>query len=266
MASLKVAVITDIHFGDDSGSKLGSKAPRLMEKFIKAVRQNNPDLVVDLGDRITGRGEESDKNNLKSLSSYFNRLATPVHNLIGNHDIKYLSHLENEQVLERSSQSYSIDVNDLHLVFWNTDLDSSGEQGLTLSDDDLEWLEKDLSKTKNKAIIFSHVPLDSSLPTMNDNTMSVVDIKKRFYYSNADKARKIMEDSGKVLLSIGGHRHTNQHNEINGIHYITQQSLTSTYKKRYRVPSGTFSFLKIDNNEVSFHLQGKVNKKIDWTI
>jgi predicted MPP superfamily phosphohydrolase len=258
---LKVAVITDIHIGKDSGARLGSKAPRLMRKFIKEVNAYNPDLIVDLGDRISSSSKEEAQENLISLKEHFNEAAAPVHFIIGNHDLKYLSANENAKILECNEKSSSIVIKDHHLIFWNPSVDAKGEEGLVVEEKDLLWLKNELYKNDKAKIIFSHVPLDG---LDEDKTLEGVpkNILKRFYYSNADEIQKILENNRNVLLSIGGHRHQNRHVELNGVSYITQQSLTSTYRKHYRIPHGTYSLIESTKDGLKYKLKGKVKKDL----
>jgi alkaline phosphatase len=48
---------------------------------------------------------------------------------------------------------------------------------------------------------------------------------------NAASARKIFEESKKVLAVFQGHEHINDHREIGGIHYTTLAALVETGKK-----------------------------------
>lgn len=257
--TLKIAIVTDIHYGRDSGARLGSKAPRLMRKFAKAVHDYKPDIVVDMGDRINASNSAEAQDNLRKLTQHFNDMAAPVHYLLGNHDLKYLSAQDNAVITGGSLQSYSKDIKGCHLVFWNPSVDATGKEGLRLSKEDLSWLEDDLAKTSKPAIVFSHVPLDEH--NAEDDT-----IVKRFYYDNAKAAQKIMERSGKVILAMGGHRHQSQYKEIGGIHYVTQQALTSMYKKHYRVASDTFSFLEVEGRSLRLLVKGKAGKSHNWPV
>ncbi len=259
MATLRIAAITDIHYGLDidkrqtgglvKASKLGSKAPRLMEKFIKAVNHRMPDFVVDMGDRVSATDPETDAGFDKELRGYFNRIAAPSHHLDGNHDIKYQP--------GNPKGSYSQDINGYHIIFWNPAFHYE-EDGLVLLDDDIEWFRNDLAAAAGKpALVFSHVPLDNLGDEAHDP------VQKYFYWSQGKKIRQIMEDAGNVILCMGGHQHRNRHREINGIHYITQQSLTSVWREKYRIPSGTYSFIEIEDGKIRFDLHGKFKKTLE---
>ncbi len=253
MAKLRAAVITDIHYGFDIKDKLGSKAPRLMEAFVKIVNKYAPDFIADMGDRISAKDKKEDLKYLKALKEHFNEAAAPVYSVIGNHDFKNISREDNEEIMRNPSSSYTKDIGGYHLIFWNPKIKIT-DDGIEVAEESITWLQKDLAKTKKPAILFSHVPLD------NLNGEERAEVKKYFYWTQGSRIRKIMEDAGNVILCMGGHRHRNRHREINGIHYITQQSFTSQWREKYRIPSGTFSFLEAEDGKLTVELQGKFSK------
>lgn len=263
MAKLRAAIITDIHYGPDSGAKLGTKAPRLMEKFTKAASAYNPDAVVDIGDRITAYSHEEAKTSMRAVKDYFNRLAAPVYSVLGNHDVRHLSRHDNEAITGCPSLSYSVDVGDYHFVFLNPDVDPDKREGLHAAAEELAWLKADLAATAKPTVIFSHVPL------CNDKTDDARAAALRggpanpFFYPQGADIRAILEDSGKVILCMAGHLHRHRHREINGIHYVIQDSLTQTWRKKYRIPTGTFSFLELDDDKITIKIQGKAPKTLE---
>lgn len=288
MAGLKAAIITDIHYGRDVAAKLGTKAPRLLEAFVKAAnnyRGRGVDIVVDMGDRITAYQDddpETVKDNMRTVCTYFNRLAAPVCSINGNHDINYLSRAENAAITGSPAESYSRDAGGWHLVFFNPSGDKGTGGALNVTAEDLEWLRQDLAATDRRTIVFSHVPLDNvaegraiaESEKLYDDTGQEVSPKNaqyrnmiagRFGYPEQGAAiRKIMEDSGKVALCMSGHIHGNRRRDLNGVAYITQQALTHEHRKFYRVASGTYSLLEADDERIVIHLKGKVRK--DYVI
>lgn len=258
MAKLRAAVITDIHYGFDIKDKLGSKAPRLMEVFIKAVNKYTPDCVIDMGDRVSARCEEDDRNHMTSLKTQFNKLAAPVYSVIGNHDLKNLGRAGNEQIMGNPSESYSKDIGDCHLVFWNPKY-WINEDGINVREADITWLKDHLANTGKPVILFSHVPLD------NEGDEGFEPITKYFFWTQGAQIRKVLEDAGNVILCMGGHRHRNRHKEINGIHYITQQSFTSQWREHYRIASRTFSYLEVEDDKITVRLEGKFKKTYELT-
>ena len=255
MAKLRAAVITDIHLGPDSGRKLGSKAPRLLTAFAKAVNEKGADIVIEMGDRVTAGNTADARAQMKSVREHFNEIAAPKCHVLGNHDLRYLSHAENEEITGSPSKSYSRSINGVHMIFFNPA--SLSERGARrISDAEIAWLKNDLAAAKGPVIVFTHVPLDNKGEEAGANI--------RFYFAQGPQIRRIFEDSGKVKLCMAGHRHTNHESVINGIHYITQQALVSEWQKKYRVPMGAWSWLEVDDKKITVSLQGKV--KNTWEI
>ncbi len=269
MPKVRAAVITDIHYGHDHGWRLGTKAPRLMKKFVKEVNELQPDYVIDMGDRISRRNAEEDRTWMIELKTYFNQLAAPVYHLIGNHDLRYLTRQENEGITGSPGTSYSRDINGYHFIFWNPNV-NNGDMGLKLDPEDLYWLKADLAGNDKPAVLFCHVPFDNDEQD-NDHALTESEkatgiITNRYYYKEAPNIRKILEDSGNVILALGGHRHMNRHREINGIHYFTQQSLTNKYKEKNRVPTGTWTMLEIEDGNITIELHGYAKMRFDGKL
>jgi len=267
---LKAAIITDIHHGPRVGNKYGPKALRLVELFVEAVNRQKPDLVIEMGDRISEEDKETDRKRMTELKQLFNKLAAPVHSVIGNHDTKNLTRQENEEIMGSPAESYSVDVNGFHLIFWNPNVDC-GEHDDTpsLCDAELAWLKQDLAAHNAPTIIFSHIPFDGMFEP-GDKEIGSREIEKRFSYPESPDIRKILEDSGNVILSMAGHLHKNSSKIINGIHYVTLQSLVQAQEgKGKRSPYGTYAFLNIaanDNNDggtIHIELKGKYRKNYE---
>lgn len=253
---IKIGIITDIHYGFNIRAKLGAKAPKLMQAFEKAVALYKPDFIVDMADRISGKDPVSDRENMVALKAHFNRMAAPTHHLHGNHDLRYLSRAENEEITGSPGHSWSKDQGGFHFIFWNPEI-KYDPKGLHVSDSDLLWLKNDLASTDRPTIVFSHIPIDhEDKPQPNPHEKIAV----RFHYADSQNIREILENSGHVKLCMSGHVHRNHHSQINNIHYISQQSLTQMHQKHYRVPARAWSWLEIDDDHITVKLQGRVRK------
>ena len=261
MAKLRLAVITDIHYGIDDRAKLGSKAPELMEAFTKAVNRRKPlpSLVVDMGDRVSARNSEDDAMHMTSLTQHFNKLAVPVVSIMGNHDISRLTPDQNEKITGSPATHHSMDIEGHHLVFFNPVGTFKDRGALRVTKDDLKWLKEDLENTDKPTIVFSHVPLDNVSETQAEKGYG--EYAHKFGYPKMGKhIRKIMENSGNVVLCMSGNIHCNRYREINGIHYVSQQSFTHQYKEKYRGPSRAWSLIDIDDDKIKITRYGKPKK------
>lgn len=255
--ALRFAVITDIHYGFDAGNKLGSKAPEIMRAFEKAVGKYQPAFILDMGDRVSTRSAESDRLHMQNLMQHFNRMAAPTYHVAGNHDVHLLTRAENEIITGKSAESHSFDQDDHHIVVWNPHITRIGT-GLLASAADLEWLQNDLRRNDKPTIVFSHAPLYQESNPQAPEPGHKVSI--RFHHSESEKIRAILEETKNVRLCMNGHLHRNHHEEINGIHYIAQQSLVQTHQKKYRVPVRAWSWVEAGDDKITVKLQGKVRK------
>lgn len=261
---LRFAVVTDIHYGFDRGNKKGSRAPALIDRFIKAANANRVDFAVDMGDRVTFTNPEQDRHYLIKLKEQFNKFAMPKYSVHGNHDITYLTRTENENILGLPHGSYSKDIQDHHVIFWNPNVKISGTDGLYIEPEAMDWLRETLKKTDKKCILFSHIPLDN-YPA--DNAAAMEHDKRPYlsYYPQGPKVREILEESGKVILCMAGHRHRNRHRDINGIHYITHQSLVQRYHDTERAHAA-YSLVRIEKGRIQIEGRGLGQPSYDLKI
>lgn len=242
--SLKIALITDIHHGVDVGTKLGAAALTLLQPFVDWVNDIRPDLVVELGDRISDIDQETDLRFTRDIAHAFNAITVPCVHILGNHDNYILSREASEDVMQTSFASHSRDVNGYHLVFWNSDVRVSEGPGFKLAPEDLAWLETDLAATELPTIIFSHLPLDNG--SMIGNFYFEQYVPNGGHYVDGAAARNVIEQSGNVIVCLAGHTHWNARNTIDGVHYITIHSLTESFTT-HPYPTGAFGMLEIDD-------------------
>ena len=250
--TLRLALVTDIHHGPTRYTKLGAEALSLLESFRDQVAAGEFDLVVDLGDRITNVDHDADIELEKEVEAVFAQIDTPRAHVLGNHDLHYLTIEENESIWGQSLTSHSKDLKGRHLVFWQLDLSGKLGEASLPSQADLDWLCDDLASTSLPAIIFTHVPLHSGAMTGN------------FYFHNnlspstlprTAEARAIIEAAGNVVLCLAGHVHWNDSATIDGIRYLTLQSLTESFTTQGEA-SAAWAEIEIDDSEVRWRAHG----------
>ena len=225
-SQLKLAVVTDIHHGPQSKTKVGSAAIGLLNEFVDFANDWEADIVIDLGDRISDRNNESDRALTADVASIFQRIGTQRRHILGNHDLEYMTVEENEELLGVSMSSESIDAHGYHLVFWQADTHIDRDEGFHLKDDDLKWLAADLAATNLPTIVFSHVPLDGGDMTGNYYFEANPELAR---YSETKQIREVLTAAGNVVLCVAGHVHWNDLNNVDGIPYISMQSLTESF-------------------------------------
>lgn len=260
--SLTIAIIADIHFGADLGTKKGSAAKEQFQKFIRWQKALNPDLVVDLGDRISDIGKEGDIELMSEVAQWFKEIEAPVAHLMGNHDSHFLSATENSEILGSSCEKRSIDLEGYHLIFFNTRCYLDQDKGLSFDKADLEWLREDLESTNLPTVLFSHVPLDNGSMTGNFYFERMYAHHAHYPDGDMQDLREIIERSNKVTLCINGHTHWNTYQCINGIHYVTVPSLTELFPT-YPESTNAMTLLNIDED---IHIKVEGNLPIEYRL
>jgi len=249
---LRIAVVTDIHHGPPSRTKKGEAALPLLGDFCAFVDENAPDFVVDLGDRITDIDAETDRRLMAEVAAQFAAVSVPRAHLLGNHDVAYLSVADNEAAFGRSLDHASVELRGWHLVFWQVDSRLSWPRGFATREGDLDWLRRTLAANRLPTVLFTHAPLDSASLAGN------------YWFENnprfaglpyAAEARQIMQDAGNVVLCVAGHVHRNHVSVIDGIRYITVQSLTESYATQDQA-AGAWAMIELDR-EVRWRTYGE---------
>jgi 3',5'-cyclic-AMP phosphodiesterase len=244
MQQLTLAIITDIHHGPDRGTKLGTTALPLLEKFRDFVSDLRPACTVELGDRISEVDEDIDRVLVSEVAAALSKIPGPTHHIIGNHDVAKLPVPANEELMQRSFASTSIDKDGFHLVFWNANADLDYEKGFSLPDEDLDWLRADLAATELPSVIFTHVPLDNGSMKGNFYFEKSYPIHGNYPEAQGEAIREVIERSGKVILCLNGHAHWNAYHGIDGTHYVTIPSLTESFTTS-PYPNEAFASLRI---------------------
>ncbi|MFA4995111.1 MAG: metallophosphoesterase [Bdellovibrionales bacterium] len=230
MTKLTLALVTDIHFGPDRGTKKGSEALLLLDRFGAFVRELNPDVCVEMGDRTSSSRDLAPGVLMKEVCDALRaKIPGEVYHILGNHDLDGLSLEDNEKILGRSLVSRSLDINGFHLVFWNTHPVLDKTKGFTLDMRDLDWLREDLKATTLPVVIFTHVPLDNGSMEGNFYFDKAYPHHAGYPAAQGEAIREVIERSGKVILCVNGHAHWNAYHGIDGTHYVTIPSLVETF-------------------------------------
>ena len=158
-APLRLALVSDIHHGDDKLTKRGSAALGLLEDFLAFAGDWGADMIVELGDRISDIDKATDAVLEKDVAARFVNLNTPHVHLNGNHDVAFLGEAANAETLRQEAGSHAVMLNGWRLVFWQADAFIPYPNPFTIRRSDLDWLAEELPKSDAPTIIFTHVPL-----------------------------------------------------------------------------------------------------------
>lgn len=262
---MKFAIINDIHIGDYRPHKgiyrkATPHAEKLLKSFVQKMNKSfKPDFVVQGGDMIEDTNLRVDRKNYKKGLVMLSKLKCPVHHLVGNHELKYLSIKFLKNALGYKKLHFSFDSKNFRFIFLFTKRFYPSKE-IKLDTSQLKWLKKKVN-TDKKIIIFSHYSL---VP---------VDTRGNFWFStrpdltfikNHREFLKII--AGKnVKLVFNGHLHWNKKKVLNGTYYITVQSLVeNTSGKVEGPPANAFTLVNLKDNFAFVKVLGKggLNYKI----
>lgn len=233
---LRLGIVTDVHYGPDSATLRGSVAPDALRRCLGALRAREPDVLVDLGDRLTDEAPDVDLQRLRSIAAVFDASKMRREHLRGNHDL--LPPAVHEELLGGVVTSRSMDVAGWHLVFLDT---FDGSIGGVLTGETLAWFEADLGATSLPTVVFSHQPLDGR--PLIGNPSFEVEYAAHAHPRGHERARQIM--AGRVRLAVNGHAHWNHEVVVAGVPHVTIQSLVARTATGHE--TGSYALLELDD-------------------
>ncbi|MCJ7874486.1 metallophosphoesterase [Phaeobacter sp. J2-8] len=225
----RIAIVTDIHHGTPSHTKRGDTAIELLTQFCDWANAETPDLVLDLGDRISDIDTETDLRLEREVAEVFKRLTMPVHHICGNHDRDHLSVADNEDILGVALGNQVVDLGDWQLALWRADARIHRAQapvGFELPEADLLWLSHMVQRADKPTLVASHVPVSGHSQIGNYYFQRNASVST---YPQAERVRDVLGQARVPLACIAGHVHWNTLTTVNGIPHLTQQSLTESF-------------------------------------
>lgn len=256
---LTLGLVTDIHFGpkahfDGKLRKLSHEGPRLLADAIEMLRAHALDLLVNLGDDIEDESREADLERYQDCQRILRSAGVPVINVAGNHDTIHLNHDDLSRVWDRPGQlSYALDAGPLRLVVLHTierkDLD------VRIDAAQLAWLREELaSGTKPVLVLMHHSASDQDTDDSRwfSRAPHLALVKERA------ELRAILRESGRVKAVFNGHLHRNHLDVIDGIPYVTLQSLIENLDDDAPGrPAGACAVVRIDDRRIVVRVLGQ---------
>lgn len=253
----RIAVIADIHHGEDLRTKRGSHALPLLDAFAAFVAETQPDAVLDLGDRILDRDRAQDLRRTAEVAAAFRAITAPVLHICGNHDRDFLSVADNAELLGQPLDHTTRDIGAWRLVVWRADTRirrpaRDGFYGFRLDDADLAWLAGVVQAADRPLLIASHVPVSGQSQIANyyfDNNPAIAT------YPEAAAVRALLRAAPVPVACIAGHVHWNSVTMVDGIAHFTQQSLTESCTTAPE-PAGAWGLLEL-GAQISWQVFGR---------
>lgn len=252
----RICLVADIHHGADTTTKRGTAAARLMQDFAAFCAAEDPDLVIDLGDRISDVDHDADLVLEREVGAMFAPITQPLHHLCGNHDRDFLSVAENEEILGQSLQNETVELDGWTLALFRADAKThsaaDGSRRFSMPEADLRWLADVIAGATQPLVIFSHVPLSGHDQTGNYYFQNNPESSR---YGDTGRIRTVLESALVQVVCVSGHVHWNTLTTINGIPYFTVQSLTETFTT-HPEPAGAMAVLELGTDEIALDVRG----------
>lgn len=246
----RLCLVADVHHGDQSHTKLGHTAERLMEEFTAFCNRQAPDLVIDLGDRISDVDHATDLKLEREAAQFFSPINSPVKHICGNHDRDHLSVAENEEILGQALGNEVVDLDDWQIIIFRADTFIHRPGGFKMPERDLLWLAGVIAEATKPTAVFSHVPLSGHRQLGNYYFQNNADFAE--YPDATDRIRAILATARVPLACFAGHVHWNTCNFIQGQPHITLQSLTESFTTVPN-PAGAYAMLNLTD-------------QVDWQV
>jgi 3',5'-cyclic-AMP phosphodiesterase len=227
MADFVLGIVTDLHFGPEARHagklrKMTHRAGELAREFVREMNDAvRPDLVVNLGDDIEDESREADLVRYAECQAILRGARAPLVNVAGNHDSIHLTRDDLTRFWQRPGPLYyALDHGGFHFVVLHTIERKDVE--IRVPDAQLEWLRSDLAAGATPTIVLMHH--SASEQSLDDSRWwpgraHIALVKERA------TLRRVFRESGRVRLVLNGHLHWNHLDVIDGIPYVTVQSL-----------------------------------------
>jgi 3',5'-cyclic AMP phosphodiesterase CpdA len=255
---VRLALITDAHFGpagyhQGKLRKLTHHAPALTHAFVEAMNQaEHPDWVVNLGDVIEDAGQEEDQLHYGQFIEALGPLHAPVLHVAGNHDQVHLTPDALRRLwAHQGPLHYTRELGSMTAIVLRTD---HGARDVRLEAEQIAWLEQELARAKGPCLIFLHHPLCEMDVSDNVWFRSQPNICR---VAERRRVRDVLEAAGNVRAVFNGHVHWNYLSVMNGIPYVTLQSLTENVDDDAPGrPAGAYAVVDVEGARLDVRVMG----------
>jgi Icc protein len=234
--TVKIGMCTDVHLSTMHDSEYR------ITTFIDAMKKENPDFIIELGDFITPEPKYA------KYYEIWNSYPSDKYHVIGNHEMDGGTSLEKAlEYRNMKSSYYSFNKNGFHfIVLDGNDKKNPEVKGYQqfIGPEQVEWLKSELAKTKFPVVIFSHQGLAHY--SSADEEYGVENYKEMQQILEMHNAKN---PENKVIGCFNGHTHYDYAENINGIWYITITSM---------------SYHWLGDNYVHIRYSEEVDKNFKW--
>ncbi|MBH24964.1 MAG: phosphoesterase [Myxococcales bacterium] len=240
--TLKIGIITDIHFGPlayfkGELRKMGTESEALTMAFVHEMNARfKPDLVLHMGDVIQEVGDAAlDLSRYQRITDLLSELEAPIWPVAGNHDLISLTAaqllprwreqtafggLPAEAIGGDEALYYHTRIGGWELIVLHSHEEKDSH--IWIDAPQLAWFERALDAAEGPVLLMLHhgladQDLSESVWFRNHTHLGLI--------RGREAIRATIEASGKVRAVLNGHFHRNDLTWHGGIPYITVQSL-----------------------------------------
>jgi 3',5'-cyclic AMP phosphodiesterase CpdA len=246
-AKIRFAYLTDIHVKSNLTAEAG------MAKAFQHAQSLKPkvDFIMNGGDSIMD-SLEADKQTTQTQWNLFHSIlkkenSLPIYHCIGNHDVWgwFIKNDKPEadrlygkqwvvETLEMPKRYYSFTKNNWHfIVLDSTQLNPAGGYIAYLDPEQLNWLQQELEKSKNKFIcIVSHIPILSICAGLFFNkteTNGDLKIQRNLMHTDFISLKKIFMNYPNIKVCLSGHIHLQDELDYLGVKYYCNGAVSGNW-------------------------------------
>lgn len=269
--ALTLGFVTDLHFGPEAFfegklRKLTHHAADLTREVVRRMNDElRPDLLINLGDDIEDQDRDSDLLNYTECQAILRGAHAELVNVAGNHDTIHLTRDDLARIWALPGPLFrSFDRGGFHFVVLHTH--ERKDVDVRIPEAQLAWCKEDLAKTSFPTVVLMH------------HSASEQDLSDSFWFHRAPHLalvaeperralRAIFETSGKVRAVFNGHVHRNHLDVINGIPYVTLQSLIENLDDDAPGrPASAHAIARLEDRRIVVRVHGNdpARYQLDW--
>lgn len=257
---MRFALLTDVHFGPKASfegklRKLSHHAARLTGEFVARMNDvEHPELVVNLGDVVEDESPEADEAAYRTFIELLAPLTCPVLHVAGNHESMNLGDADLARLWKQEQPlHYSRVIGGIRFVVLRTR--HRGQTDVHLPEEQVRWLTDVLHDSPERCVVLVHHPLGEMDLYGN-----------RWFYewphiclvAERARVRRIISASRKVIGVFNGHAHWNHCALLDGIPYITLQSMTeNVLDDAPGLPARTYAIADVDDGMLRVRVEGE---------
>lgn len=244
--------MSDVHNGPPFEAKAGPLALAELRAVLDRLEREDAAMLIDLGDRVNNTSAEQDAQHMAEVAAAFTVTSKERHHLLGNHDVKLLSPHDNQNILGQPTGHRLLQRGGWTLLLWSP-APQFRRDGCIVGHDDIEWLRQALDQLEGPTVIFTHVPLGGG--SMRGNYYFEGDPVAGASYRDLSQLQELVLAADHVKLAVAGHVHWNSVNIIDGVPFLTIQSLSELATTAPR-PAGAWARLRLEPDAARLEVHG----------